>query len=67
MEIVVTMMEDWFRLRMRRTKVVMKERGRLEFYSVERLRYSVVLHESFVGDIVMDNQRLFMVRRAIRW
>ena len=45
----------------------MKERGRLEFYSVERLRYSVLLHESFVWDIVMDNQRFSMVREAIGW
>ena len=43
----------------------MRMRRRLEFYSVERLRYIVVLFESFVWDIVMDNERFFMVRWAI--
>ena len=62
-------MEDCFRMRMRmrRAKVVMKKRRRLEFYSVERLRYIVLIFESFVWDIVMDNERFFMVRWAIRW
>ena len=57
------MMEDCFRMRRRRrTELVMKERGWLEFYSVERLRYMELLHESFVRDIVMNNQRFLMVR-----
>ena len=44
----------------------MKERDRLEFYIVERLRYILLLHKSFVWDIVVDNERFFMVRSAIR-
>ena len=59
-------MGDWFRLRMRRSKGGMKERDRLEFYIVERLRYILLLHKSLVWDIVVDNERFFMVRSAIR-